>query len=77
VLSRESHPIVGEYDRVGPNGAPEHPPARPAELAVLDLATGQTVWHRSIEVKWDDLTRRLAFTPTAATCSTPRAGNCC
>jgi WD40 repeat protein len=63
VLSREPHPTVGEFYRLGPNGAPEHAPARPAELAVLDLATGQTVWRRSIEVKWDDLTRRLDFTP--------------
>jgi hypothetical protein len=43
--------------------APDGPPDRPAELAVLDLGSGQTVWRRPIRVRWDAGTAGLAFTP--------------
>jgi hypothetical protein len=59
VLSRECRALwPPELYRV-----PDGPPDRPAELAVLDLGSGQTVWRRPIRVQWDVATMGLAFTP--------------
>jgi WD40 repeat protein len=59
LLSREPQPMYPPEVYRAPEGSPD----RPALLSVVDLGTGQAVWRHPVEVKWNDATGQLAFTP--------------